>query len=152
MRIEVKNKKEINTYLLNYNKRIISALIYGLEYLIAELSNHAKSNAGYQDRTSNLKSSIGGMVLQDGKPVTYRGFESEGSADIGSQTGLEFINSLIKDYSQGLVIIVVAGMDYATYVENYYGLNVLKKTELRMQTELPKMLNLIKKRIENANN
>ena len=150
--IKAKNKKEVNQYILNFSKRIESSLIFALEFLVAELQNHAKRNASYQDQTSNLKSSIGGIVLKDGVPISYKGFEKEGQSDVGSRTGIEFLNSLISQNNQGYVIIVVAGMNYATYVENYYGLNVLKKTELRMQRELPKMITKLKKKIENVNN
>ena len=120
-------------------------MILELEYLVAELENHAKSNAGYKDQTSNLKGSIGGVVLKDGKKIAERGFDT-GGAD-GNQTGMEFINSLIGDYNKGYVIIVVAGMEYATYVENYHGLNVLKKSELKMNRELPIVLRALKEKI-----
>ena len=135
MAIRLRNTKSITSYLIKLSKRIENALILELEYLVAELENHAKSNAGYKDQTSNLKGSIGGVVLKDGKKIAVRGFESFGSD--GNQTGIEFINSLI----------VVAGMEYATYVENYHGLNVLKKSELKMNRELPIVLRALKEKI-----
>lgn len=149
MRITAKNKQEVSKFILNYGNRIEAALIYQLEILVAQLENHAKRSAGYQDRTANLKSSIGGVVLKDGKVVTYKGFTGR---QVGTSTGLEFINSLISDFSQGYVLILVAGMDYATYVENYHGLNVLKKSELKMRSDLPKMLNKLKKKIDSSEN
>jgi len=152
MTLKLKNIKELSRYLLNYSKRIEEALIYSMEFMVANLQNHAKASAGYQDQTSNLKSSIGGVVLKNGKPVTYKGFQNEGLADNGSKIGLEFLNSLISENNQGYVIIIVAGMNYATYVENYYGLNVLKKSELKMRREMPIMLNKLKKKMENVNN
>jgi hypothetical protein len=41
----------------------------------------------------------------------------------------------------------VAGMEYATYVENYHNLNVLKKSELKMYRELPVMMEKLKQKI-----
>ena len=41
-------------------------------------------------------------------------------------------------------------MEYATYVENYHGLNVLKKSEFKMRSDLPKMLNKLKKKIDSS--
>lgn len=145
MEIKARNKQEINKYILSYANRIEQALIFQLEVLVAQLENHAKLSAGYKDRTSNLKSSIGGVVLNDGKVITYKGFKGR---QAGTTTGLEFINSLIGQFTKGYVIILVAGMNYASYVENFYGLNVLKKTELKMQTDLRKMLAAFKKKIE----
>lgn len=145
MQIKARNKQQINKYILNQANLIEAALIYQLEVLVAKLENHAKLKAGYTDRTGNLKSSIGGAVLKDGKVVTYKGFTGK---QTGTSTGLEFINSLIGQYQTGYVLILVAGMNYATYVENFYGLNVLKKTELKMQSDLRKALNVLKKKID----
>ena len=130
MSITLKNKNKLRSYITQRAGRIEKALIFNLEALVAELENHAKDNAGYQDQTSNLKGSIGGVVLKDGKPVTYKGFDTGGAK--GNATGKDFINQLIGSAPRGYVIIVVAGMEYATYVENYHGLNVLKKTELKI--------------------
>lgn len=141
MTLKLKNQKAINKYLAQTIKRIEAALIFQLEFLVAELENHAKQSAGYEDQTSNLKGSIGGVVLKDGRPITYRGFE--GTSE-GTSTGLEYINSLISDFGKGYTILMVAGMEYATYVENYNNLNVLKKSELRMKPELAKIFEKLK--------
>ena len=134
----LKNKKAVLSQFALIAKRIELALIRNLEIFVTKLEDHAKLSAGYKDQTGNLKSSIGGVVLKNGVPITYRGFEGKG-AD-GVNTGLEYINSLISNYKKGYVILVVAGMDYAAYVEDYHDLNVLKKTELKMARELPKLL------------
>ena len=65
----LKNQKLLNKYLLQYSLRIEKALIFQLEFFVAQLQNHAKNSAGYQDQTGNLKSSIGGVVLKNGKPT-----------------------------------------------------------------------------------
>ena len=149
MSLRLKNQKELTNYIRKQSVLIEKALIYQLEYFVADLVNFSKSGfvAGYEDQTSNLKSSIGGVILKDGKPITYRGFENEGTATKGSQTGMEFINSKISEVGSGYVILVVAGMEYATYVENYHNLNVLKKTELRMKKKLPLEMQKLKQKI-----
>ena len=142
--IKFDNKKFIQDYIRKYSLTIQKALIRELEIIVAKLENHAKSSAEYEDQTSNLKSSIGGVVLQDGKTVTYVGFK--GKAE-GVDDGTSFINSLIGDYKSGFTIIIVAGMEYATYVENHHDLNVLKKTELKMQSEMQKMLSKLQNKL-----
>ena len=142
MSLKLKNSKAFSNLLLVKARRIEAALIYNLAYFIAELENHAKESAGYEDQTSNLKGSIGGVLLNNGKPITYRGFDSHG--EVGNRTGMEFLNSLIEQHKQGYVILIVAGMEYATYVENYHDKNVLKKTELKMRRELPRLLRKLK--------
>jgi len=145
MSLQLRNKDVITNYLRLMFPRIEAALIYRLEAYVAELQNHAKLSAEYEDQTSNLKSSIGGVVLKNGKPISYAGFEGNGID--GPTTGTAFINSLLSNYPKGYVIILVAGMEYATYVENYHNLNVLKKTELKMQQDLPGILDNLKRKI-----
>jgi hypothetical protein len=138
------NKDEISKYLKQQVLLIEKELIYRLEYLVADLQNHAKTSAEYIDQTSNLKGSIGGCVLKDGKPISYKGFN--GGGELGSKTGLEYLNSLISEQGSGYVILVVAGMNYASYVENYHNKNVLKKSELKMNRDLPEVFEKIKRR------
>ncbi len=144
MSLKLRNKTELSKYLLDYAGRFEGALLLGLGYMVAELENHAKLSAGYQNRTSNLQSSIGGVVLKDGAPIKYEGFKGTPS---GKNTGKEFVDQLIGNFPTGYVLIVVAGMNYASYVENYYNLNVLKKSELKMNRELPLLLDKLKKKI-----
>lgn len=142
MALKLQNKARLTKYLANQKVLIEQALLFNLEVLVAQLQNHAKSSAGYKDQTSNLKGSIGGVVLKNGKPISYKGFDSDGN--VGNSTGKQFIDSLISNNTSGYVIIVVAGMEYATYVEDVHQKNVLKKTELKMRRDLPKLLNKLK--------
>lgn len=149
MALKLKDKAQLNAFILGQSKVIEKALIYRLEYLVMQLQNHAKENAGYKDQTANLKSSIGGVVVKDGKAISYKGFVKE-SVSIGLEggsgtgTGMSFINTLLGQISNGYGIIVVAGMEYASYVENHHNLNVLKKTELIMPTKMTEAMNRLK--------
>jgi len=145
MPIRLNNRRQLNAYISQQSQQIEAALVYYLEFLVTEMADHAKLNAAYTDQTSNLKSSIGGVVLRDGKPVTYRGFE--GKAE-GKTKGFQLINDLIGEHQNGYAIIIVAGMEYASYVENFHGLNVLKKTELKMRAELSSGLKKLKDKID----
>lgn len=132
------------------NLKFEMQLTYLLEATVAELVNHAKVNVEYQDQTGNLTSSIGGIVLRNGVPVTYRGFQNEEvgtDGESGVKTGLEFATDVSKNLNTGYGIVIVAGMEYATYVEDVHGLNVLGKTGLKAYEELPKLLAQLKQRI-----
>ena len=93
--VKLKNTKQVHNYILNYSKRIDAAYIKILNYMVAQLVNHARDNAGYTVRTGNLISSIGGVLIKDGKPIKYSGFTKHKSADIGDSEGMDFINSLL---------------------------------------------------------
>lgn len=105
--------------------------------------NEARTNGSYQDQTGNLRSSIGYVVLQDGKAIEKGGFapteRGTKKGKDGQKDGETFINKIISQYPKGFVLVVVAGMKYAAYVEarNY---NVLSSAELLAEKEVPKLL------------
>ena len=139
--IRPKNLKAASAQLMAYDKRYQALLIRQLEIAVSKLHTHAVQSAGYEDQTGNLKGSIGGAVLYNGIPVTYRGFKG-GTDNVGIETGLEHLNTIIarKGIRTGYGIILVAGMSYATYVENYNGRNVLKASELLAMELVPKLV------------
>jgi hypothetical protein len=143
--IQFDNIKEMNQYIAQYAKRIEKALIYSLEYMVADLQNHAKLNGAYNDVTSNLRSSIGGLVLKDGKTIHSAGFEGSG---VGISTGRAYADQIANQLGGGYVALVVAGMEYGTYVEHVVGKNVLKLTELKMYSDMPKILENLKNKID----
>jgi hypothetical protein len=144
MSISLKNKNEVLRMISEKKFLIEKALIYNLEVLVEKLVNHAKLSAGYNDITSNLKSSIGGVLVKDGKQITFKGFEGK---EKGVSTGERFINDLIGQMGSGYSIIIVAGMEYASYVEDYHNLNVLKLSEIKMNIELPSVLQKLSQKL-----
>ena len=108
--------------------------------------NEAREHGSYQDQTGNLRSSIGYIVLKDGKPIEKGGFapteRGKEKGKNGQTEGETFINKVISQYPKGFVLVVVAGMKYAAYVEarNY---NVLSSAELLAEKEVPKLLNAL---------
>ena len=105
--------------------------------------NEAREYGSYQDQTGNLRSSIGYIVLKDGKPIEKGGFapteRGTKKGKDGQKEGETFINKVTSQYPKGFVLVVVAGMKYAAYVEahNY---NVLSSAELLAEKEVPKLL------------
>ena len=95
MSLKLQNEQALRKHFINQVNVIEKVLVRELEILVAQLENHAKDEAvaGYIDQTANLKSSIGGVVLKNGFPVSFSGFEG---TQEGVQTGNEFINSLIE--------------------------------------------------------
>lgn len=125
-----------------YHQKVIRILKYVGEMCI----NEARTNGSYQDQTGNLRSSIGYVVLQDGKAIEKGGFapteRGREKGKNGQTEGETFINKVISQYPKGFVLVVVAGMKYAAYVEarNY---NVLSSAELLAEKEVPKLLNAL---------
>lgn len=116
---------------------IEKALVYRLEAYVEELINDAKLSGEYNDQTGNLRSSVGGVLLKNRKPITYRGFQPVAGGTPGAVKGKEFLDRMIPQLGTGYVILVVAGMEYASYVEQIHNLNVLSLTEMKAVRELP---------------
>jgi len=119
--------------------RIEKVIIRNLFYLGEECRNNAIENKGYMDRTSNLKSSIGYIVVANGK-VIGRKFETYApTATKGELTGEALAHKIAEEYPTGYALIVVAGMNYAAKVESTER-NVLRSAEVFAEAELPRML------------
>lgn len=89
----------------------------------------ARDNGSYTDRTGNLRSSVGYVVLLDGV--------EQSQSNINKLNRKQF--DIIKaKYTKGLVLIVVAGMNYAAYVEAK-GYNVLSSAELMAENILKQL-------------
>lgn len=92
----------------------------------------AREKGSYTDRTGNLRNSTGYVVAVGGKVVTVGGFDKA--------QGLPFAKELALSTDADGVLVVCAGMKYATYV-SARGYDVLDSAELeaqRMANELTK--------------
>lgn len=101
-----------------------------LSYVGNECVNIARQNHKYTDRTGNLTSSIGYCILRDGISIEESMFDAVKNGYKGSAKGRSFMNDLVNKHTDGIALIVVAGMEYATYV-NAKGLDVLDSAELK---------------------
>ena len=121
-------------------KRKIQSLIDALIYVGLECVREARLNRRYKDQTGNLRSSIGYCVLYNGRVMKKSNFEAvKSTAKEGSTAGSKFLKSLISENYRGIVLIVVAGMNYAKYVEAM-GLNVLDSSEHLAKKLVPQIL------------
>ena len=143
--ISLKLQKDVlDKAIVKRQKQIQAALIYRLTAYVEELVNDAKLSGAYNDQTGNLRSSIGGVLLYNKQAITYEGFEEVAvggtvRGTVGKNKGLEYLNSVIPTMRDGYVILLVAGMNYASYVEEIHNLNVLSLTEMKNARELPQI-------------
>ena len=112
----------------------------------------ARNNKGYMMQTGALLSSTGYKVFVDGVAVHTQfdaasGAES-GAAAKGMKAGQTIADKVGKQ-TKGVALVVVAGMNYAAYVEAR-GYNVLSSAEHLAQRELPRMLEKLITNIKRA--
>lgn len=102
---------------------------------------------GFKDRTGNLRSSIGYVVLVDGKPVNVA-FAAVKSGHAGVNEG-QRLALQVGSKTEGYALVVVAGMNYAVHVESK-GRDVLTSAEKFAEKEVAKHLADLVTNIKNA--
>ena len=120
-------------------ERVTSALIYNLCAVGEQVLNQARSTNSYKDQTGNLRSSIGYVVAVDGEVVQSSSFEVVKDGAGGSRDGKSYALALVKQFPKGIVLIVVAGMNYASYV-SAKGYDVLDSSEVLAERLVPEIL------------
>lgn len=137
-------RKKVDEVINSYRDTVLKNLIH----MGGECVAHARSNAGYTDRTGNLKNSIGYVIFENGE-IIHEEFKKTSTGDGSSEnpyttTGEIFNKSrevakAAAGNRRGFVLVIVAGMEYAMYVESK-SKNVLASTELYVLKELPKLI------------
>lgn len=99
----------------------------------------------YTARTGNLQSSCGFTITYNGTPYIATEFTPKpgenGDGAVGSEAGKQYMAECLENkLSKGITLIMVAGMDYAGYVEDWGG-DVLKSAEAHIRNEFDKMCN-----------
>lgn len=122
----------IRRYIELQKQKIITLLAFIGDKCIIE----ARNNGAYQDRTGNLRASIGYVIVDNGTIVLE---SAQGSTAEGRSAAEEQLRKLVIGNTSGLVLIVVAGMDYAAKVEAM-NLNVLSSAELLAENEVPRLM------------
>lgn len=107
---------QINKMLREEAERQRKVLIRTLLYCAEEITNAARTTDSYTDRSGNLRSSVGCIVIVDGTIIQEYGFEQVKEGSQGVTDGKEFAYSLARQYPHGVAIIAVAGKEYASYV------------------------------------
>ena len=117
-----------------------------------EAVDEARTHHKYLDQSGNLTSSVGYVLVENGAIISQSSFEPvKETATLGPPAGIQYAQELATQHPTGLVLIVVAGMDYATFVE-VKGLGGMTGAELyakerakEMLSDLVKGVNTIKK-------
>lgn len=102
----------------------------------------ARNNKGYMMQTGALLSSTGYTIFVDGVALHSQFDAASGAESNAAQNGIKAGQALAEKVgknTKGVALVVVAGMDYAAYVEAK-GYNVLSSAEHLAQRELPRML------------
>jgi len=130
---------EVDAYLEEQIQMLEQRAVYNLAYVGEQCLNNARNNGSYLDHTHNLRSSTGYVIVKDGKIVQMGDFIPIKGGNEGAQGGTAFARQLVKEFPTGIVLIVVAGMNYAAHV-SAKGYNVLDSAELLAEQLVPSLM------------
>lgn len=139
-------RKRFDAFLNEIEKKQIARLQRLGEMCLVE----ARTNKGYMMQTGALLSSTGYEVFVDGVAIHSQFDAASGAESNAAETGIKSGQSIAETIgkgTKGIALVVVAGMNYAAYVEAK-GYNVLSSAEHLAERELPRML---EKLISNTN-
>jgi hypothetical protein len=159
---------DIDKMLAERLTRINEAIVQTLSYVGEKCVNEARDFGSYMDQTGNLRSSVGYVIVVNGS-VVKENFKSKNISvqysnlktravkskrmsigESGVSTAKAFAKEVASQFRYGYVLIVVAGMEYAGYVESY-GKNVLYSAELLSSILVPRLMNQLKSKIKRLN-
>lgn len=124
--------------------KVVEALCNTMAYIGETCVKIARERGDYNDITGNLRSSIGYIVMYNGRvrvqgaPEQHSGKSGDGSQGVAAGNAL--LSKLKAEYPYGVVLIVCAGMEYAAFVENVRHKHVLIDAELEAQRLIDKLL------------
>ena len=107
------NGNQLNNIFNQFQEKIDDEILKSLQYIGETFVNKARTSGNYKDRTGNLRSSIGYIILNNGKVIDAN-FTGDNT---GQSEGKRVANEVADEYPDGYVLIGVAGMKYAAYVE-----------------------------------
>lgn len=141
-------RKRFDAFLNEIEKKQIARLQRLGEMCLVE----ARTNKGYMMQTGALLSSTGYEVFVDGVAIHSQFDAASGAESNAAETGIksgQSIAEIIGKGTNGIALVVVAGMNYAAYVEAK-GYNVLSSAEHLAERELPRMLEKLISNIKRA--
>lgn len=137
---------DIEKQLMTYFANIRGALIYAFSEAADDVINNIKLDAGrggfrkYQDQSGNLTSSVGFALVENGVVLHESTFEPiMPTAQEGADAGRNYLHQVAAQYPHGISVIVVAGMNYAAYVEAK-GLGGMRTGEIALRERIDEIL------------
>ena len=135
-------QSEIDAYIDQSIDKALEVIVNTFLYVGESCIREARDNGSYMDQTGILRSSIGYVVVVDGQIVRKNVVDLVKNGTEGTKEAEAFLERLASEHSTGICLIVVAGMNYASYVEGR-GYNVLTSAELLAERLVPQLLEQI---------
>lgn len=140
----------VNTMLRQFHEKVEYETVRALSILGEECVNRVRDRSAEEswiDHTRNLRSSVGYIISKNGQIVTMSDFRPVKNGADGSEKGKKYAVELANKYRGKYVLIVVAGMNYAEYVEARSNKDVLGSTELWSKSRINELFSQLKDKL-----
>ena len=107
--------RKVDRFVVSIEQRIVWGLAEVGEAFVNDARNKTPAEGSFTDQTGDLRSPIGWVVARDGNILTAK---FEGKTAEGRAQGHKIADEVLRQYSKGFILIVVAGMEYAAAVES----------------------------------
>lgn len=143
MAIKKISKSDIHAYLEQRLEQERRKLVYRYAAVAEECLSLARSTTkaskNFLDQTGNLRSSMGYIIVDNGRVINFSDFKQVKEGDTGTVRGKALARQLADRFGKGICMVFVAGMEYAVFVENR-GYDVLTSANLQAETDIPDLL------------
>lgn len=149
-------KQQIQDLLKKRKKAIEKAILMRLQLIGEQFVKNAREKANFKDRTGNLRNSIGYVILHDGRQVFQNFSEArigasgkgkKGAKDEGPKKAQKAAREARKKFPTGYVLVGVAGMEYAAYVESN-GYDVISSSAIQAEVSLKQAVRTIQDKVK----
>jgi len=139
------SRKQVEVFVRREVQKIEAAILSRLLRIGENFIKNARSLGNYKDQTGNLRSSIGYVIMKDGEQISI---SFPGKSSVGSSQGKTIAEKLKRKYSKtkGMVLICIAGMEYAAAVESR-GKDVITGSTIIAKEELKKAIKSIQDKV-----
>lgn len=141
---------EFERFFKVFEEKTEKKIIKLLQYVGEAAVKAARENGNYFDQTGNLRSSIGYVVIKEGKRIKEDFEASPKGTDkqSGIVAAMKLATKAAQEHNTGLALIIVAGMDYAVCVEAIEGYDVITATSEGAEDFLKDNVKKIMKRVD----
>lgn len=133
-------QKDIDKFMDRVLRVTLSEISRVGDKFVTDARSKAPADAGpggsFNDQTGNLRSSIGYIIVYDGK-IVRENFD-HGGGPIGQKEGRDFAEYQAALNPTGWALITVAGMEYAAFVEAK-GYDVITGSTLNANSQMNKV-------------
>lgn len=146
---------DVHNTFADYAARVHMETVKVLQYIGEECVMLAREKGTYNDKTGNLRNSIGYVLVKNGSIISKNFEQRVESKVVSSANGKGILEGealaveLASRVNKGYALIVVAGMHYAHYVETL-NKDVLDSAERWANEHVPRLMQRLKTQVYNT--